>query len=503
MQQPSNSFAGVTLPSALTENLASLGFLAMTPVQEQALPVIIKGNDVIVRAKTGSGKTVAFGLGLLALVDVRQYRVQALIICPTRELADQVAAELRRLGRRIHNLKVLTLCGGNPLGPQIGSLAHGAHIVVGTPGRLLKHLQKNTLQTGAVTMLVLDEADRMLDMGFAEDLADIIEKIPQDRQTLLFSATYPDSIEAMSAGIQRSPVFIDVTGDEAPNAVVEHFFEVALTRARPDSPTGDLWPENSRPDRRVALEAFLKHFRPATALVFCNTKIECHELAEALRQCDFRALALHGDLEQREREDVLIRFANGSVSILIATDVAARGLDIKDLAAVFNFELPTQRQIYIHRIGRTARAGSTGLAVSFYNAREAHRLPQVATESAVPPLTLEEFNAARLRPPIAPATVSLCINGGRKNKLRPGDILGALTADGSIGADDVGKINVGEHQSYVAISNAKASAALELLSGRMKGRIFKVRALDPAVSPTPRGRNARSRVNSNRGSNRR
>ena len=491
MPEPSNSFARLKLPSSLTGNLASLGFREMTPVQEQALPVIVQGKDVIVRAKTGSGKTVAFGLGLLAGLDVRVYRVQALIVCPTRELADQVAAELRRLARQIPNLKVLTLCGGNPLGPQIGSLVHGAHIVVGTPGRLLKHLRKNTLQTDAVRTLVLDEADRMLDMGFEEDLAEIIKKIPQDRQTLLFSATYPDSIEAMSAGIQRSPISIDVTGDEAPNAVVEHFFEVAPARTRTSE---DAWSENSKPDRLVALDAFLRHFRPATSLVFCNTKIDCHELAAALRQRGFCAMALHGDLEQREREDVLIRFANGSVSILIATDVAARGLDIKDLAAVFNFELPTQRQIYIHRIGRTARAGSTGLAVSFFNAKQAHRLPESAGNSVGLPLTPVEFSEALLRPPVAPTMVSLCINGGRKNKLRPGDILGALTAGGSIRADDVGKINVGDHQAYVAISKSKAAVALELLSGRMKGRIFKVRTLDPASSPAP----ARSRVNSSK-----
>ena len=352
------------------------------------------------------------------------------------------------------------------------------------------------MQTDAVRMLILDEADRMLDMGFEEDLADIIKKIPQDRQTLLFSATYPDSIEAMSAGIQRSPVTIDVTGSEAPNAVSEHFFEVIHTEAQSHSPTENAWPENSRPNRLAALDAFLRHYRPATSLVFCNTKIDCHELAEALRERGYCALALHGDLEQREREDVLIRFANGSVSILIATDVAARGLDIKDLAAVFNFQLPTQRQIYIHRIGRTARAGSTGLAVSFFNAKQAHRLPEVASEQLEPSLTSAEFAAAQSHPPIAPAMTSLCINGGRKNKLRPGDILGALTADGSIRAADVGKINIGDHQAYVAISNGKAANALELLSGRMKGRIFKVRALDPATGSSQPGRTARSRVNS-------
>lgn len=473
MSEATNDFAILDLPPSLSGNLASLGYEEMTPIQQQALPVILAGKDVIGRAKTGSGKTAAFGLGLLSHLDVKRYRVQALVICPTRELADQVARELRRLARQIPNIKVLTLCGGKALGPQIGSLTHGAHIVVGTPGRLLKHLRKKTLQLSAVRTLVLDEADRMLDMGFEEDLTDIVSHLPHKRQTLLFSATYPAAIGAMSANVQKDPLYIDVGTEEPDNPVSEHFYRVA-DRRKTHEPAAAA-NQTDLPDRTSALDLLLKHFLPESTLVFCNTKIDCGAVADALLQRGFSALALHGDLEQRDRDEVLIRFANRSANILVATDVAARGLDIEDLAAVVNYELPAQSEIYTHRIGRTARAGRTGLAISLFNDAQVHRLPAAGQGAASQPFPFALSAAAQLRAPPRPPMTTLCINGGRKNKLRPGDILGALTADGSVSGTDVGKINVTDHQSYVAVANEQADRALNLLGGRMKGRTFRVR----------------------------
>jgi len=488
MPKTTTDFASLGLLPTLSGNLASLGYLQMTPIQQQALPMILAGNDVLARAKTGSGKTAAFGLGLLSRLDVKLYRVQALVICPTRELADQVASEVRRLARQIHNIKVLTLCGGRAIGPQVGSLTHGAHIVVGTPGRLLQHLRKNTLRLAAARMLVLDEADRMLDMGFEEDLVDIIAYLPDDRQTLLFSATYPAGMDAMSGNVQKDPAYIDVAADEPSNPVTEHFYRVAAHRKPTKPSAGTPNSPLELPDRKAALDLLLKHFLPESTLVFCNTKIDCRAVANTLGQRGFSALALHGDLEQRDRDEVLIRFANRSANIVVATDVAARGLDIKDLAAVVNFELPTQSEVYVHRIGRTARAGRGGLVISLFSDSEVHRLPAAARSCAQQPFPFDEMAASQLRAPPSPTMTTLCINGGRKNKLRPGDILGTLTADGTVTSADVGKINVTDHQSYVAIVNKQANRALSLLAGRMKGRTFQVR---PYASVTRSRRTSR------------
>ena len=454
-------FSSLPLKPAMLANLKTLGYREMTPIQAASLPVILNQQDLIAQAKTGSGKTAAFGIGLLSRLNVRHFQVQALVLCPTRELADQVGKEIRRLARFTHNVKVLTLCGGMPLGPQIGSLEHGAHIVVGTPGRIMEHLRKGSLALSSLKTLVLDEADRMLDMGFLDSINTIIEQAPADRQTLLFSATYSEGIRRISGSIQSNPVAITVESHHSHSDIDQRFYEV----------------ENAQ--RLPVLAKLLSHYQPASTVVFCNTKRLCQEVADDLQQRGFQAQALHGDLEQRARDQVLVGFSNRSCSVLVATDVAARGLDIKELEAVINLELSRDPEVHVHRIGRTGRAGQTGLALSLFSGSEHYKL--LAIEANQPhPLTIERTDTLKVDAPIvfkAPM-VTLCIDGGRKNKVRPGDILGALTGKDGIAGTEVGKIDIFDFCAYVAVKRAVANRALKhLAAGKIKGRSFKVRKL--------------------------
>ncbi len=455
------AFSSLPLTPGLLANIQSLDYQVMTPIQAQSLPAILQGRDLLAQAKTGSGKTAAFAIGILHKLEVKTYRTQALVLCPTRELADQVSRELRLLARAIPNTNILTLCGGKPMGPQLASLERNPHIVVGTPGRVLKHLGKGTLKPDALNMLVLDEADRMLDMGFHDDIMSIIEMTPQQRQTLLFSATYPDEIKEISHTIQIDPVDIRVESLHDNKQIEQIFYEI------------------QKGERTKTLVALLQHYRPESSVVFCNRKQQCQELADELWQQGFHAQALHGDLEQRERDQVLIQFANKSSSVLIATDVAARGLDIKDLEAVINFELSPDPEIHIHRIGRTGRAGNAGLALSLFMASEAKKVTAiegfqnspVRTDKAGSLKTREGF---RLSPPM----VTLCINGGRKNKVRAGDILGALTANTELQGKQIGKIDISDTHAHVAVERPVAKQALKILAeGKIKGHRFRVRKL--------------------------
>ncbi len=458
-------FSTLPLTPEMLANLESLDYRKMTPIQAAALPSLLQGRDLIAQAKTGSGKTAAFGIGLLDRLNVAQYRIQALVLCPTRELADQVGKEIRRLARCMPNIKLVSLCGGQPFGPQVGSLEHSAHIAVGTPGRILKHLQKGTLDLRHIETLVLDEADRMLDMGFCDEIATIIDHTPTGRQTLLFSATYPDAIEGMSGRFQRDPVVVTVDATHSDRHIKQHFYEV------------------QKGQRVSAVAALLAQHRPESTVVFCNTRQQCQEVADKLQQRGFEALSLHGDLDQRERNQVLVMFANKSCPILVATDVAARGLDIKDLQAVINFELSRDPEVHIHRIGRTGRAGKKGVALSLFIASEACRVnaleEYLACSIAVETLKTPEIEAGfKLRSPM----VTFCIDGGRKDKVRPGDILGALTGEGGIPGNKVGKIDIFDRIAYVAIDRTIRKKALKQLSeGKIKGRRFKVRRLIPSA----------------------
>ncbi|WP_436876532.1 ATP-dependent RNA helicase DbpA [Siccibacter turicensis] len=447
------------LPAAQLANLNELGYLAMTPVQAAALPAILAGKDVRVQAKTGSGKTAAFGLGVLQHIDASQFITQSLVLCPTRELADQVAKELRRLARAMPNIKILTLCGGQPFGVQRDSLQHAPHIIVATPGRLLDHLEKGTVKLDTLQTLVLDEADRMLDMGFAEAIDDVIRHAPVSRQTLLFSATWPAGIAAISKRVQRDPQSIEIdTVDELP-AVEQQFYEV------------------SRGGKIGLLQALLSKHQPASCVVFCNTKKDCQAVCDALNARDQSALALHGDMEQRDRDQTLVRFANGSSRVLVATDVAARGLDIKSLEMVINFELSWDPEVHVHRIGRTARAGASGLAISFCAPEEAQRAAVLA-EMLNLSLNWQVAPSGGVVKPLEPEMATLCIDGGKKAKMRPGDILGAMTGDLGLDGADIGKIDMHPIHAYVAVRQGVARHAWkQLQQGKIKGKSVKVRLL--------------------------
>lgn len=440
-------------------NLTELGYLTMTPIQEAALPLILAGKDVRAQAKTGSGKTAAFGLGLLQHIDAKQFNTQSLVLCPTRELADQVANELRRLARYMPNIKILTLCGGVPFSIQRDSLIHAAHIIVATPGRLLDHLNKETVNLDALQTLVLDEADRMLDMGFADDIDQVIDYAPTQRQTLLFSATWPDAITAISQRIQRNPMTIEINSvDELP-AVEQQFYEV------------------SRNGKINLLQKLLSREQPASCVVFCNTKKDCQAVYDALSDSHQSVLVLHGDMEQRDRDQTLIQFANGSSRVLVATDVAARGLDIKSLEMVINYELSWDPEVHVHRIGRTARAGESGLAISLCAPEEAQRA-NALEEMLNMKLNWQLLPTGIAIIPLEATMATLCIDGGKKAKMRPGDILGALTGDMGLDGADIGKITIQPTHAYVALKQSVARHAWkQLQQGKIKGKSVKVRLL--------------------------
>jgi len=455
-------FGDLPLAPATLANLAQLGYVDMTPIQAASLPIALAGQDLIAQAKTGSGKTAAFALALLARLDVRRSGVQAMVLCPTRELADQVTREIRRLARAEENIKVLTLSGGTPMRPQTASLEHGAHIVVGTPGRIIDHLERGSLTLDTLNTLVLDEADRMLDMGFFDDIATVARQCPAQRQTLLFSATYPEGIGKLSQQFLRDPKKVVLEERHDDSKIRQRFYEV------------------TEDQRLHAVGMLLNHFRPVSTLAFCNTKQQCRDLLDVLRAQGFHALALHGELEQRERDQVLIQFANRSCSVLVATDVAARGLDIADLEAVINVDVTPDPEVHVHRIGRTGRADKDGWALSLASMDEMGRVGNIEQAQM---REVEWHPLAELTPastaPLLPPMETLQILGGRKEKIRPGDVLGALTGEAGFRAEQIGKINVTELSTYVAVERGVARDALHKLgAGKVKGKKVKVRLMD-------------------------
>ncbi|WP_417066745.1 ATP-dependent RNA helicase DbpA [Niveibacterium terrae] len=457
----SRSFASLPLSAAQLAVLQQLEYVEMTPIQAATLPLALAGHDLIAQAKTGSGKTAAFALPLLARLNPRHFGVQAMLICPTRELAEQVAQELRRLARAQDNIKVLTLCGGSPARAQVNSLEHGAHIVVGTPGRLMDHIERGSLKLDGLNTLVLDEADRMLDMGFFDDIAWVASHCPTGRQTLLFSATYPEGIAKLASQFLRQPRQVKLTETHEPEKIRQRFYEI-------------------EPEQRLAaVGELLRHYRPGSALAFCNSRQQCKDLFNQLRGEGFHVLTLHGELEQHERDQVLIRFANRSCTVLVATDVAARGLDIDQLEAVINVDITPDPEVHVHRVGRTGRADQRGWALSLVGPADRRKIAAIAEASGITPewhklASLESASDEPLLPPMS----TLLILGGKREKIRPGDVLGALTGEAGFTREQVGKINVTDQNTYVAVERGIAGEAVRRLgAGRIKGKSVKVRRL--------------------------
>lgn len=455
-----DNFSDLNLPKSLLQAVDALGYNNTTPIQTASLPPMLSGQDIRAQARTGSGKTAAFGLALLAKLDPDSISLQTLVLCPTRELADQVSKVIRALARFIPNIKVLSLCGGVPIRHQLSSLSHEPHIAVGTPGRIKDLLDRRALKLNHVSTVVLDEADRMLDMGFLGVVEQILRPTPTYRNTWLFSATYPQEIDRLSQEFQRNPVEVTIEEGEAHSSIKQSFFAV------------------EQDDKPTAIFDLLLHFQPESCLIFCNTKNDTHDLADLLRQHQIPALELHGDLEQRDRDEALLQFANGSCRIMVATDVAARGLDIKDLPLVIGFELPNDPDVYVHRIGRTGRAGASGRAQTLVAEREMHRASRIeeihgeaVSWSKVP----TSFVAETLP---EPTMKTLMIEGGKKDKLRPGDILGALTGSAGLKSSAIGKIDLTPKRAYVAIERHQSRGAQNALrDGKIKGRKFRVRRL--------------------------
>ncbi|SEL43288.1 ATP-independent RNA helicase DbpA [Stigmatella aurantiaca] len=453
-------FAGLALSPPLLQILAELGFTSATPIQAQSIPVLLQGKDLIGQAQTGSGKTAAFALPLLQKVELPRRQLQALVLCPTRELCAQVAGEIRRLGRRLPGLQVLVLAGGQPIRPQLDALDKGVHIATGTPGRVLDLLQREALDTRHLATVVLDEADRMLDMGFREDMERILGAVPPQRQTVLFSATFPSTIEAMSRAFQKAPVRVTAGEDRAAPEIQQ----LCYTCDAPEKP-------------RLLLR-ILRKYQPAAAIVFCNLKATVAELTQELAEAGVSVDGLQGDLEQAERDRVMAKFRNHSTRVLIATDVAGRGIDVEALDAVINFDLPSQPEAYVHRIGRTGRAGRQGLAISLATLRDAQKLEDIEKATGVK----QERPGVGTLPPegqgpsLESSWQTLCISAGRKDKMRPGDILGALTGEaGGLSASGVGKIEIQDRLAYVAVAKDLARMALQRLrEGRIKGRKHRI-----------------------------
>ncbi len=465
----SSSFSSLPLRPELLTRLDSLGFSSMTPIQEQSLPSVLGGTDVIAQGQTGSGKTAAFALGLLNKVHADTSAVQALVLCPTRELAEQVTQAIRQLAVNIPNIKIITLCGGSPVKRQAEALSNGMHIVVGTPGRIQDHLDREFLSLGALNMLVLDEADRMLDMGFQKELDAIMSQAPSDRQTLLFSATYPAAIEAIASKVMRNAKHIAIEPEAAELSIEVACFEVNADRQRLEAMRLLLLNEYS------ACSSQEDGDHSPQAIVFCNTRDQVKKVVAYLRQYQFSVAALQGDMDQKERDQALVRFANGSLLILVATDIAARGLDVKSLDLVINYDLPKDPDTYTHRIGRTGRAGESGKAYSLYSRDEIFRLE--AIYDAIPSQRLPAKSLLS-QPPIQANKVTLRVGGGRKHKLRPGDFVGALTKGEGITGDQLGKIQVMDQWAYVAVESSIAKvAASKISSGKIKGKSFRCHLL--------------------------
>ncbi|SHO81261.1 Cold-shock DEAD-box protein A [hydrothermal vent metagenome] len=437
-------FQDMNLPQDMVDNLNSLGYIDAKDIQIETIPYALEGDDIVAKAKTGSGKTLAFLIPSMLKIDVNNKDIQILILAPTRELVSQIATETRKVARYIPNLKVTTIVGGESLTAQVTSLSKGSHIVVSTVGRIIDHLSRETIDLSKLRVVILDEADRMLDMGFRDEVEKIIRNSSRVRQTLLFSATINEKIDTLISKISTNPERINLN-DTTKNQLEE----IAYISK----------------DKEQTLLEILSQREPKSTIIFCNTKIEVDRLNKLLRDRRFSCDAFHGDFTQPQRDEIFLRFANHTMPILIATDIASRGLDVEKVELIINYDIPDKRETYIHRVGRSARVDSRGVAVTIYKSNEKFKLDDIVGKVKLK--RLEEN--IRIKP-IKATMNTVVINGGKRDKIRKGDLLGVLCKDLEISPDDIGKIIINERKSFIAIS-ARVDIKRERI--KIKKRNFK------------------------------
>lgn len=517
-------FDEMELNPSILRAIEEMGFEAMSPIQVKAIPAMLAGRDIIGQAQTGTGKTAAFGIPLLQMTNPRERALQSLVLCPTRELAIQVAEEIRRLAMFMHGIKILPVYGGQEISKQIRSLKGGVQVIIGTPGRIMDHMRRKTIRLDNVKLVVLDEADEMLNMGFREDIETILKDAPKERQTVLFSATMPGSILEIARTYQKSAEMVRVVKKELTVPKIEQYYY-------------EVNPSN----KEEVLSRLLDMYNPKLSLIFCNTKKKVDELTEALKGRGYFAEGLHGDLKQQQRDRVMNSFRNGKTEILVATDVAARGIDVENVEVVFNYDVPQDDEYYVHRIGRTGRAGREGRAFTLIVGKEVYKLRDIQryckTKIKVQPIpsindvtavkaekvmdkmhsiiededltkfinlletrineedyTSLDMAAAFLKMAIGEdnreeaqeygdfgdtgaeaGMVRLFVNLGKKQNIRPGDILGAIAGETGMPGKLIGTIDMYDKYTFVEVPREYAMDVIQTMkTAKIKGKSLNI-----------------------------
>lgn len=520
-------FEALDLNPSIIRAIEEMGFEEMSPIQAKAIPVLLEGRDVVGQAQTGTGKTAAFGIPLLQRINPKERQLQAIVLCPTRELAIQVAEEIRKLGNFMHGIKILPVYGGQEISKQIRSLKAGVQIIIGTPGRVMDHMRRKTVKFDFVNTVILDEADEMLNMGFREDIETILSQVPEERQTVLFSATMPGPIMEIARTYQKDAEIIRMVKKELTVPKIEQFYYEVTQKSKED-----------------VLARLLDMYNPKLSLIFCNTKKQVDELTSALQGRGYFAEGLHGDLKQMQRDRVMHSFRNGRTEILVATDVAARGIDVDDVEAVFNYDVPQDDEYYVHRIGRTGRAGREGRAFTLIVGRDIYKLkdimrycntkikaqpiPSMNDVAAVKAdkildkvkdviqnddfskyvdlieerLNEEDFTALDIAAAFLKMSmgednlkteedskntqnfdntgaeegmVRLFINLGKNQKIRPGDILGAIAGETGMPGKLIGSIDMYDKYTFVEVPREHASEVIQVMkSAKIKGKSINI-----------------------------